>query len=223
MAWCLGGRFGQFSPPAAAMVSALALAGCAGGGTFGGFGSSAPPEAAALPPPAPEIPPTIRVSEVIGRWGYAAYHKPEDRPRTEAAARAQCNHPYVIGQGPTGGVMMYLADQSELQAAPMEETISARRVRLAARRTARWCPSMAASCCCASQIPKSQVVTEPEFMCGVRRLPAELRSERNNWRLYDPASALHSRDGLHYIPRPKPIAREKCKDCRAYPICCVVS
>jgi hypothetical protein len=94
------------------MMSALALAGCAGGG---GFGSSAPPEPAALPAPAPEIPPTIRVSEVIGRWGYAAYHKPEDRSRTEVAARSQCNHPYVIGQGPSGGVMMYLADQSELQ------------------------------------------------------------------------------------------------------------
>ena len=67
------------------------------------------------PAPAPEIPPSIRVSEVIGRWGYAAFHKPEDRARTETAARAQCNHPYVIGQGPTGGVMMYLADQSELQ------------------------------------------------------------------------------------------------------------
>ena len=115
MAWCLSGRLGQFLPPTAAVISALALAGCAGGGSFGGFGSSAPPEPAALPAPAPEIPPTIRVSEVIGRWGYAAYHKPEDRARTEAAARAQCNHPYVIGQGPSGGVMMYLADQSELQ------------------------------------------------------------------------------------------------------------
>ena len=115
MAWCVGGCLGQFSPPAVAVVSALVLAGCAGGGGFGSFGSP-PPEPAALQPAlAPEIPPTIRVSEVIGRWGYAAYHKPEDRPRTEAAARAQCNHPYVIGQGPTGGVMMYLADQSELQ------------------------------------------------------------------------------------------------------------
>src|SRR5207237_4538532 len=106
-------------PPAAAVVSALALAGCAGGsgsfGGFGGFGSSPPEPASVQPAPAPEIPPTIRVSEVIGRWGYAAYHKPEDRVRTEAAARAQCNHPYVIGQGPTGGVMMYLADQSQLQ------------------------------------------------------------------------------------------------------------
>jgi hypothetical protein len=111
------GLFGQFSPPAAVVVSALALGGCAGGASFGGFGfgGSSQPEPVSAPLPAPEMPASIRVSEVIGRWGYAAYHKPEDRPRTEAASRAQCGHPYVIGQGPTGGVMMYLADQSQLQ------------------------------------------------------------------------------------------------------------
>src|SRR5262245_32975923 len=108
-------------PPAAALMSALALAGCGGGsfgglGSFGGWGGSPPPDpATAQRLPAPEIPASIRSSEVVGRWGYAAYHKPEDRPRTETAARGQCNHPYVIGQGPSGGVMMYLADQSQLQ------------------------------------------------------------------------------------------------------------
>ncbi|SRR6266545_3177750 len=107
----------RFSPQAAAMIAALALAGCAGGMGNWGFGGNPPPE---QPPPGgqlpgPEIPATIRVSEVIGRWGYAAFHKPEDRTRTEAAARSQCGHPFVIGQGPTGGVMMYLADQSQLQ------------------------------------------------------------------------------------------------------------
>jgi len=106
--------------PLAAVLSALALAGCGGSssfGSFGGwFGSSPAPEPAALPPaPPPEIPASIRASEVVGRWGYAAYHREQDRARTEAAARSQCTHPYVIGQGPTGGVMMYLADQSQLQ------------------------------------------------------------------------------------------------------------
>src|SRR5262249_61042546 len=81
-----------------------------GGGAFAG--PTRPPRGE---PPAPKLPATIRVTEVIGRWGYAAYHKQEDRQRTEAAARSQCNHPFVIGQGPTGGVMMYLADQSELK------------------------------------------------------------------------------------------------------------
>jgi hypothetical protein len=106
------GTFARFAPTLAA---ALALAGCAGSSSNWGFGGSPQPEPVAVQPAAPEIPATIRASEVIGRWGYAAYHKPEDRPRTEAAARGQCGHPYVIGQGPTGGVMMYLADQSELQ------------------------------------------------------------------------------------------------------------
>jgi len=111
------GQFNRLSPPLAAMVSALALAGCAGGSmpSFGGFGSSPQQEAAVQPLPAPEIPATIRSSEIVGRWGYAAYHKPEDRPRTETAARGQCNNPFVIQAGSSGGVLMYLADQSQLQ------------------------------------------------------------------------------------------------------------
>jgi hypothetical protein len=72
-------------------------------------------DAAAYAPPQPEIPARVRSSEIIGRWGYAAYHKPEDRSRVEANARGQCKQPFVIGQGPNGGVMMYLADSSELQ------------------------------------------------------------------------------------------------------------
>ena len=110
----MGTTYRHIAPPMAAIIVALGLAGCAGTNNswFGGGPSPEPPPREQLP--APEIPATIRASEVIGRWGYAAYHKPEDRARTEAAARGQCNHPYVIGQGPTGGVMMYLADQTEL-------------------------------------------------------------------------------------------------------------
>jgi len=99
------------------MASTLALAGCAGSGnsmSTWGFGGGEPsPEPAAVQAlPGPEIPATIRPAEVIGRWGYASYHKPEDRSRTEANARGQCTHPFNIDQGPTGGVMMYLPDQS---------------------------------------------------------------------------------------------------------------
>jgi hypothetical protein len=94
------------------MVSGLALAGCAG--APGGFGGPPPQPAMTQPQPVPQIPATIRASEVIGRWGYASYHDPKDRARTEANARSQCTHPYVIGQGPNGGVMMYPADQSQL-------------------------------------------------------------------------------------------------------------
>ena len=58
----------------------------------------------------PEIPSSIRPAEIAGRWGYASYHKPDDRARTEAAARNGCKQPYVIGLGQSGGVMMHLAD-----------------------------------------------------------------------------------------------------------------
>ncbi|ACI94374.1 putative lipoprotein [Afipia carboxidovorans OM5] len=67
-------------------------------------------------PPAPrEIPSSIRSDELVGRWGLAAYHKPEDRARTENAARGQCRQPYIIGKGPTGGVIMHLADEATPQ------------------------------------------------------------------------------------------------------------
>ncbi|MEA2905973.1 MAG: hypothetical protein QOI12_3360 [Alphaproteobacteria bacterium] len=113
------GTFSQFLPPVAAVATALALAGCASSSSSSwsnwGFGGSSQPEPAMVQPlPAPEIPATIRATEVIGRWGYASFHDAKDRPRTEANARGQCSHPYVIGQGPTGGVMMYPADQSQL-------------------------------------------------------------------------------------------------------------
>jgi hypothetical protein len=72
-------------------------------------------DASASVAPQPELPSKVRASEIVGRWGYAAYHKPEDRSRTEANARGQCKQPFVIGQGASGGVMMYLADSSQLQ------------------------------------------------------------------------------------------------------------
>ena len=40
---------------------------------------------------------------------------PNDRARTEAAAKGQCKHPYVIGAGTSGGVVMHLADQATPQ------------------------------------------------------------------------------------------------------------
>lgn len=92
------------------------LGACQGGGWggFSGFGGGTQP-AVQEPAVAPEIPSTIRADEIVGRWGYAAYHKPEDRARTEAAARGQCKNPYVIGQGSSGGVIMHLADEATPQ------------------------------------------------------------------------------------------------------------
>jgi hypothetical protein len=92
---------------AAFALGVLALAGCASSST-----DSPPPPTAGT---GPEIPATIRAEEVVGRWGLASYHKDTDRPRTEAAARNTCNQAVAINRGPNGGVMMYLADNPQLQ------------------------------------------------------------------------------------------------------------
>ena len=63
----------------------------------------------------PAIPSQYRPEEVVGRWGYGAFHKDEDLARTTAAARGQCGQPVEITRGPSGGVMMYLADSAQLQ------------------------------------------------------------------------------------------------------------
>jgi hypothetical protein len=76
---------------------------------------SSSPSVAPDPGPGPEMPATIRPDEIVGRWGLASFQNPNDRARTEAAARAQCKQPYVIGAGATGGVIMHLADQATPQ------------------------------------------------------------------------------------------------------------
>jgi hypothetical protein len=94
--------------PGAAVVffALLALAACT---------TNPPPVETAPPPPvAPEIPASIRPEEIVGRWGYGAYHNEVDRARTAAAARNQCGQPVVINRGPNGGVLMYLADSAQL-------------------------------------------------------------------------------------------------------------
>ncbi len=97
-----------------ATLMALFLGACGSFNGFSGFGNSepaAPPE----PPPVREIPSTIRSDELVGRWGLASYMNPADKVRTENAARDQCKQPYVIGAGPTGGVIMHLADEATPQ------------------------------------------------------------------------------------------------------------
>jgi hypothetical protein len=91
-------------------IAAIAVSGCSSPQYPG-------PEIQAAPPvlQTPSYPPAYRGEEFVGRWGYAAYHRPEDRTRTEAAARGQCKQPYVIGRGPSGGVIMHLADQPQPQ------------------------------------------------------------------------------------------------------------
>jgi len=93
---------------ALAITFAASLAGCVSATP------PAPPQPSA-PAVEPTLPPSFQPQELIGRWGLAAYHRPDDRARTEAAARNQCKQPYIIGAGPSGGVTMHLADQKEAQ------------------------------------------------------------------------------------------------------------
>lgn len=104
-------RWQRGAQRAVAGLGLALLGGCAG---LPALGPS--PRPAETPPPAPAalpVPPAFQPQELVGRWGYAAYHRPDDRARTEAAARRACNRPYVIARGPGGGVMMHLADETQ--------------------------------------------------------------------------------------------------------------
>jgi hypothetical protein len=92
----------------AAGLLALALAGC----ETTGMPQVQPAEPAAAPV-VPTLPPAFPPQDLVGRWGLAAYHKEADRERMVTAAANQCSNPYVITLGPTGGVMMHLADQAQ--------------------------------------------------------------------------------------------------------------
>jgi hypothetical protein len=96
--------------PRTALITVLGLAGCTSPQFPGGPEVQTP-----APAVTPSYPSAYRAEEFIGRWGYTAFHRPEDRARTEAAARGQCKQPYVIGAGPSGGVTMHLADQAQPQ------------------------------------------------------------------------------------------------------------
>jgi hypothetical protein len=99
--------------PLAAAALALSLAACASSSSYFGSPSAEPPPpapAASAPPP-----PNLNPSDFVGRWGYAAYQNEADRARTEVAARGHCNKAYTIGRGPTGGLLMHVADAREPQ------------------------------------------------------------------------------------------------------------
>ncbi len=95
----------------AALIGALVLAGCAS--SQNRFQQEAAAPRPAEPAVLPTLPPAFQPGEFVGRWGFASYHREVDRVRTEAAAKAQCNNPYVINRGQTGGVMMHLADDAK--------------------------------------------------------------------------------------------------------------
>lgn len=100
----------QFSKLPTGKVLALLALGLGLG--LSGCATSNQPSEPPPPPIAQTLPPSFPPQDLVGSYGLAAYHKDEDRPRTEAAAVNQCKQPYVITMGPTGGVMMHLADQA---------------------------------------------------------------------------------------------------------------
>ena len=71
--------------------------------------------AAVSPPPPPVVPPSVHAEEIVGNWGYSAYHREKDRNRTLADARGQCSNPYTIEASASGGVMMLGHDNSQKQ------------------------------------------------------------------------------------------------------------
>jgi hypothetical protein len=95
------------------ILAAVTVAGCSGGGFQLPSLTPSEPPPPAQPAVVPTLPPAFPPQDIVGRWGLAAYHNAEDRERTEAAARNGCKQPYVITLGPTGGVMMHLADQAQ--------------------------------------------------------------------------------------------------------------
>ncbi len=89
------------------------LGGCAS--TSFNFSNPFSTAAAAPPPPPPVQPPSIHAEEIVGSWGLAAYHREQDRARTQAAAKSQCGKPYEIQPSANGGVMMLGHDNPQVQ------------------------------------------------------------------------------------------------------------
>lgn len=81
----------------------MALAGCTGAGN---------PPSLALTGPPPK--PSVSASDLIGRWGLGAFHREEDRARTETITKAHCTQPYVISPGNGGSVMMLTHDSPKI-------------------------------------------------------------------------------------------------------------
>lgn len=94
-----GRRHGSF---AAILGAAAALAACT---SENAIDSAAVPAAPAVP--------MITADQLVGKWGLGSFRNEADLARTANEARRYCSNPYVIAKGPNGGVMMYLADQTQ--------------------------------------------------------------------------------------------------------------
>jgi hypothetical protein len=93
-------------------AGSLLLAGC-GSFSLPSFGTSSSDTPPPPPPAAAAMPSKYSPEEFVGRWGFTSYQKETDRARTIKTAQGLCRSPYVISKGPTGGVMMHLADERQ--------------------------------------------------------------------------------------------------------------
>ena len=103
--------------PAVVLLAGLPmLGGCTSASfNFSNFSNPFATATASPPPPPPVVPPSIHAEEIIGNWGLAAYHREQDRARTQAAAKSQCGKPYEIQASASGGVMMLGHDSPQIQ------------------------------------------------------------------------------------------------------------
>jgi hypothetical protein len=100
----MAGSMLRFS--SAIVAAGLMLAGCSGSmPSLSSLGGDAPPPQPA-PPPGPPPRASIAPDDILGRWGIASFHRPEDQARTEVAARNGCTQPYVINRGSVGVAML---------------------------------------------------------------------------------------------------------------------
>lgn len=99
------GRLNATFAVAGMLTTLLALSAC----TSGGVNDLS---SAQLSPATPAVP-VMTSDELVGKWGLGSFRQEADLARTTEEARRFCNNPYIITKGPTGGVMMYLADQSQ--------------------------------------------------------------------------------------------------------------
>jgi hypothetical protein len=92
----------------AIVAAGLVLAGCSGSmpslsmPSWGNDQPPPPPQA----PPGPPARPSLAADDIVGRWGIASFHRPEDQARTEVAARNGCTQPYIINRGSQGVAML---------------------------------------------------------------------------------------------------------------------
>jgi hypothetical protein len=95
-------RFRIAATVAVTAAAGVMLTACAGSTMF----SSLAPQPASAPS-------SIRSEQIVGRWGYGAYYNEKDRAKTQTAAKAECARPVTISQGPNGGLMMPMVNQSQ--------------------------------------------------------------------------------------------------------------